>query len=63
MKAYAKIVVKPPCSGWSGWRIDLATDIDDPCLEYGFATRGQAKARARAWSRRLGNIQVEVQDD
>ena len=69
-KAWAKIEVYHNMTR-RGWRLQLRTDVGWANLlvegqsatdDSRFHTLCEALARARAWSRRLGNLKVEVEE-
>ncbi len=60
-KAWAKIVVRVNYDLGEWWSVWLASDLIMPStILHECVLRRGALARARAWSRRLGNIPVEV---
>ena len=61
-KAWAKIVVGENLPWKNSWIFEVVSDLGGRNLPSFNGTRAQARARARAWSRRLGNIPVEVEE-
>jgi len=58
-KAWAKMVVYPENTYWS---VELRTDLGNQWI-MAITQKRKALASARAWSRRLGNIPVEIGDE
>jgi hypothetical protein len=59
-KARAKLIISVQGSGF--WHIHLRSDLGDVLLEPCLWDHRASVVRARAWSRRLGGIPVEVEE-
>ncbi len=62
-KAWARLIVVPAAKSVGAWRIILDSDLGCGFVDNLFhETTRAAITRARAWSRRLGGIPVEVEE-